>query len=396
MVADRPYVADWATDWDFYGSQYHNDPPSVWAELRERCPVPHTDRYGGAWAAIRYEDVCAAAHDPATFSSRHTGVFEAYEKVVVFPPVNVDPPSHGEFRRLLLPQFGPAAVAALRSRTERVCEELLDAIEGEAHVDAAAAYSSHVPVAVIVAMLGIPEADADTFRSWVHDILEAADSATHIRAMREALAYFRAQVDDRRAEPGDDLISLLVNSEYEGGAVPDRMIAASALVLLLAGIDTVWSVLGAAIHHLASHPDDLRRLQDEPGLLDTAVEAFLRFYAPAMQARCVTRDATLAGTPIDAGAHLMLSFPAANRDPDVFPDADTFVIGRALNRHVAFGVGIHRCIGSNTARMELQVGLEAWIRRVRRFTTDPSHPVAFTTGGGIRGPRSVPLVIDWS
>ncbi len=243
-------------------------------------------------------------------------------------------------------------------------------------------------------MLGVPDADAEVFRGWVHPIVERPDDTeAMVQATRECPAYFRAQLTQRREEPGDDIISLLAHSEIDGAPLLDRTIAAGAYVVLLAGIDTVWTVLGAAILHLARHPEDLRRLQQDPDLLDSAVEEFLRFYAPAELSRLVTRDTELGGKTLRAGEHVLLSFPAASRDPDVFPDADTFVIDRAHNRHVAFGVGIHRCIGSNLARMELHVALAASLRRIPQFTLDLSRPVEMTEGGIVRGPRTVPLTI---
>jgi cytochrome P450 len=186
---------------------------------------------------------------------------------------------------------------------------------------------------------------------------------------------------------------VLARTEIDGAPIPDRTGASAALILLLAGIDTVWTTLGAAILHLAANPADLRRLQEDPGLLHTATEEFLRFYAPADLARLVARDTEFNTTAMRAGEHVMLLYPAANRDPEVFPDADSFVIDRAHNRHVAFGVGIHRCIGSNIARMELQVSLAAWLHRIPHFTVDPSRPIEYTEGGSIRGPRAVPLII---
>ncbi len=184
-------------------------------------------------------------------------------------------------------------------------------------------------------MLDVPDSDAELFRGWVHDIIERPDDiASQVRASRECLAYFRAQLAQRREQPGEDIISLLARSEIEGVPLPDRTIAAAGFVVLVAGIDTVWTTLGAAILHLARHPEDLRRLQHDPDLLDTAIEEFLRFYAPVELSRLVTRDTELGGSTLHAGEHVLLSFPAANRDPEVFPDADTFVIDRAHNRHL--------------------------------------------------------------
>ncbi|MGE0732112.1 MAG: cytochrome P450 [Acidimicrobiia bacterium] len=397
-MVDRPLVSDWTADWDFYGRQYHDDAPAVWQELRDACPFARTERYGGAWVALRYEDVVAAAHDTSTFRSFHTSLEDDYSvNKADFPPLDLNPPEHGPFRRLLLPLFGPRAVEALRPRVEEICASLLDGLDGldgRTEIDAALDYARHVPMSVTATMLGVPDADGDRFRGWVHDIVERPDqTATVAAALREAIGYFRSLVVARREDPGDDLISLLAHSELDGEPLTDRRITSAAVIMMLASLDTVWTTLGAALLHLAEHPDDLRRLRDEPALLEGAVEEFLRFYAPAELSRCVATDVDFAGHRVRAGEHLLLSFPAANRDPAAFPDADRFIIDRAENRHLAFGVGIHRCIGSNVARMELAVALGAWIHRFPHFSIDPSRPVEMTEGGGIRGPRRVPVRI---
>lgn len=395
-MSDRPRVTDWTADWDFGGRQYHEEAIEVWAELRAHCPIAHTGRYGGAWALVRHRDIAAVAHDPATFSSHQHTLHDEYpDNKMAQPPIDMDPPEHTALRRILLPQFGPPAVEALRPHTEQVCEALLDGLAGRRAFDAASEYARHVPLAVIAEMLDIPDIDIDRFGAWVHAIVETPDDLDGmVRAFREAISYFRGQLDRHREEPGDDLISLLVRSEVDGAPLLDRTITATAIVMLLAGMDTVWTVLSAAILHLGRHPDEAQRLRDEPELLDSAIEEFLRFYAPAELSRLVTRDTEVGGVAMRAGEHVLMSFPAANRDPDVFPDPDVFRIDRSPNRHVAFGIGIHRCIGSNLARMQLHVALAAWLRRFPSFTVDPRHPVQLTTGGIIRGPRTVPLVVE--
>lgn len=164
------------------------------------------------------------------------------------------------------------------------------------------------------------------------------------------------------------------------------------LLLLIGGIDTTWSALGSALLHLATHPEDQQRLRSEPELLDTALEEFLRLYAPAEIGRVATTDTQVGGCPVTAGEHVWLSFPAANRDPNVFPEADRFVIDRRENRHLAFGVGIHRCIGSNLARMEMRVALKTWLERVPHFHVPKGATVKWSTGGNVRGPREIPVV----
>ena len=164
------------------------------------------------------------------------------------------------------------------------------------------------------------------------------------------------------------------------------------VLLMVAGIDTTWSAIGASLWHLAQHPDDRRRLASDPSLIPTAVEEFLRAYAPVTMARMVAKDFELEGCPLKKDDWVLLPFPAANRDPGVFPDADRVIIDRAENRHAAFGLGIHRCIGSNLARMELRIALEEWIARYPDFELVDPDAVTWSAGQ-VRGPRTLPVTI---
>lgn len=396
-MAERPVVEDWAEDWDTLGRQYHECAPEVWDELRERCPVAHTNRYHGVWMPVRYEDVFSVAHDPATFSSIHPLLCDdSPDTIVALPPIGTDPPEHTGYRRALLPRFTPIAISRLEPITRSICNGLLDTIVGRTQADAGLDYARHVPTQVTLAMLGLPAEDAEQFCSWVHDIVEIGQSESEpfVRATREILQYFRQQIEHRREHGGDDVVASLVGAEVDGEAIPDRTISAMLMLLIIAGVDTTWNVLGAALLHLATYPEDQARLRTEPALIDTAIEEFLRFYAPAEVPRLATTDCEIAGTYVKAGEHVWLSYPAANRDPAAFLDADQVILDRTHNRHLAFGAGIHRCLGSNLARMELRVALTAWLRRIPTFALKDGAAITWTTGGNIRGPRSIPVV--WS
>ena len=186
------------------------------------------------------------------------------------------------------------------------------------------------------------------------------------------------------------MISQLLAAEVDGEPVSEDLVVGESALLLVAGVDTTWSAIGSALFHLASHPDDRRRLVADPELLPTAIEEILRFYSPVTMGRIATSDTAVGECPVGAGDRVVVNFPAANRDPDEFPDADAFVIDRAKNRHLAFGVGIHRCAGSNLARMELRVAIEEWLAAIPEF--ELADPDAVTWAGGqVRGPRSVPV-----
>jgi len=205
-------------------------------------------------------------------------------------------------------------------------------------------------------------------------------------------AYFAAQMEDHMDNPRDDLTSYLLNVELEGQNLAMEHVFGTMVLILVAGIDTTWSAIGSAIWHLAQNPEDLARLVNEPDLMPVAIEEFLRFYAPVTMARLVKHDMEYQGCPMKEDDWILLGFPAANRDPVAFKDADQFIIDRAENRHVAFGLGIHRCAGSNLARLEMRVALEEFIKRYPRF--DLAEPEAVTWAPGqIRGPRNLPIRI---
>jgi cytochrome P450 len=205
-------------------------------------------------------------------------------------------------------------------------------------------------------------------------------------------AYMDAQIDDHIAHPRDDLTSFLIGAEIGGSKLSREHVRGTMILLMIAGIDTTWSAIGAALWHLARHPADRRRLAGDPGLMGTAVEEFLRAYAPVTMARLVARDFDFHGHQLKEGDWLLLPFPAANRDPSVFENPDAVQLDREKNRHAAFGLGRHRCLGSSLARMELRVALQEWMARYPDF--ELSDPAAVTwSGGQVRGPRTLPVTI---
>jgi cytochrome P450 len=399
----HPPVADWATDFDHTDSEWVADPYPIWDKLRRTCPVAHSDRYGGTWLPVGHEDVAAVAYDTDHFTSRSVVVSEIRPgpddppaPIGLAPPITSDPPFHALARRLLLPAFSPKAIAALEPLTRDLCRELLDATNDRSELDAAVDYARHIPLRVIIGMLGFPQEDADIFRRFVRMVLEDVDQSEEERqeliVAGEIDEYIDARIAEHQAEPRDDLTTFLLEAELDGHKLELDHVRGTMILLMIAGIDTTWSAIGASLWHLAQHPEDLRRLATEPDLMPSAVEEFLRAYAPVTMARLVAQDLEFRGCPMKEGDWLLLPFPSANRDPEVFPDADDVILDRAENRHAAFGLGIHRCLGSNLARMELRVALEEWLRRYPAFELiDPS--VVTWSAGQVRGPRTLPVRI---
>jgi cytochrome P450 len=391
----RPPVTDWSSDFDHLDPRWVEDPFPIWEELRSKCPIAHTERFMGVYLPTRYEDVRAIAYDTEHFSSHRVVVRETMPpQSGGAPPITTDPPKHRGAKNVLLPVFTPEAIDRHTPRARAICRELIDKLAGKASCDAAVDYAQEIPVAVIAHMLGVPEQDGNQFRKWIHELLELGitDDTVLARATEEMTAYFQEQADQRRAAPGDDLISHLINTRIDGNPLSHNHFFGTLRLLLVAGIDTTWSAIGACLWHLATHEADRKRLVAEPGLLSTAVEEFLRAYAPVTMAREVAKETRINGTTFKPGEMVLLSFPAANRDPAVFPDADQVIIDRRENRHAAFGLGIHRCIGSNLARMEIRVALEEWLARIPEFRLAPGAAVTWSEGT-VRGPRRLPLLL---
>jgi cytochrome P450 len=297
-------------------------------------------------------------------------------------------------RGMLLPAFAPRQIAPLESFTRELCRELLARTEGRASFDAATEFAQHIPVRVIVRFLGFPAEDADRFRRFIRLVLEEVDRPAEEREelFAELDGYMDAQIDDHIARPRDDLTSFLIGAEIAGSKLSREHIRGTMILLMIAGIDTTWSAIGASLWHLARHPADRRRLASDPALMGSAVEEFLRAYAPVTMARLVAKDFDFHGHPLKEGDWLLLPFPAANRDPGVFENPGVVQLDRARNRHAAFGLGRHRCLGSNLARMELRVALEEWMARYPDF--ELADPAAVTwSGGQVRGPRTLPVTI---
>lgn len=392
-------VSDWATDFDLLDPEYVVHPERRWAEQRQQCPIAFTERRQRTWLPVRYEDLSAIAHDVEHFSSRDITVVSPFDDPIndVFPvpPISSDPPTHTWARRLLLPAFGPSAIEAMTPITRNLATSLIEEHFSHGHGDAAADYARHIPVRIIAQMLGIPLEDEEIFTGWVVRTLQNGfqniDGA--MDALGEMTAYFAGKVAERRAMASgtrpDDVLTMLIEADT-AEPMTDEHLLGTCFLLLVAGIDTTWSAIASSLWHLATHPDDQRRLRQDPAVIPLAVEEFLRCYSPVTMARYVTADTEYSGCPMKQGDKILMAFPAGNHDPEQFEDADKVIIDRKKNRHFAFGSGIHRCLGSNLARMEIKVAVETFLELVPTF--ELADPDAVTwTGGQVRGPRCVPL-----
>lgn len=370
--------------------------------MREDHPVVW-NTYGddglGYWMLTRYADVLAAFQDPDTFSN-HSIVATDPDPVYRFLPSLVDPPQHIKYRMLLNRWFAPTAVARFAPEITRVADELVAGIAGTGGADYLRAFADRFPVRVFLHAVGLPYDDEDHFVSCVRLMSGSVtgrpeDVERMMRGWAGISGYWKDVLEDRRAHPRDpavDLVTHLLRSTIDDAPLPDEDVLDLMVTLTLGSLDTLASQLGWCMYHLACHWEDRRRIVDDPALVPGAVEEFLRAYPIVGMARKLTRDVSLHGCPMKRDDMVLLSIPAATRDPRQFPAADRVDIARSPNRHIAFGASGHRCLGSHLARAELRTAITAWHRRIPDYRiADGGPPPA---RGGQISLLELPLVWD--
>jgi cytochrome P450 len=386
-----------ADGYDLYSDAFRSDPNVQYAAMRAGCPVAHTDKWGGSYMVAGYDDVRDIARDAERFTSRAIEVAGPLEAAggLYLPPLTSDPPEHKAHRDVLMPYFMPAQVAAMEPMIRAEARRLVAGLAERGGGDVIEDFSQPLTLTVLTSILGVPP--GGQFHDWMIRMIRVGptNQAVRAEAVREIIAYLGTLLDERSAAggEGDDLLSYLTTAEMGGEPLGRKHRIGAAFLVLIAGADTTWSAIGSTMWHLASNPVDRQRLVDDPSLIDTAVEEFLRFYAPVTVGRLAREDVDLHGRCVHAGERVVLPFAAANRDPAVFTDPDDVQVDRRRNRHLTFGSGPHRCLGSNLARLEIKVTLEEWLRVMPDFTMAEGAVVEWS-GGQTRGPERVEFVVQ--
>lgn len=375
----------------------HNDPGlrletvhAEWDELRAECPIGWSEAYGGMWVVTGYPEANEIFHKPEIFSS-HPLIIPPYPQAEKLVPVEIDPPDHLRYRTLVATPFSPRHAEKLEAPLRVLVNRLIDGFIESGECDAYQALARPFPTVMGTTVLGLPEEDAPTFGEWIHKIVHmTADIELAGEAVIECYAYFYDLLEDRRANPRDDVMSLLVEAELDGVKLTEEELMGFCLLFLIASIDTSQKVIGSMLWQLATEPDLRKRLIADPAAIVPAVEEFLRLWAPVCPARRATEDVEVGGVKMKEGDQLLILTGAANRDERGFPAAGEFVIDRPHNRHLAFGTSIHRCLGSHIARVELKVLLEELLRRIPDFELDDSAGVEWSKGQ-VQGIVKVPI-----
>ena len=389
--------------YDPYDYVIDADPHPVWKRLRDEAPVYYNPEHD-FYALSRFDDVLAAHLDPATFSSAHTTVLEMMvpepDPFMTSMMIFMDPPQHTRYRKLVSRAFTPRHMAALELRVRALAGRFLDEFVGAGSFDYVGDFGSRLPVMVISALLGAPEADEEQLREWTDSMLHI-DPGEMMGAqavdIRQAVHdYWQAIIDDRRRTPRDDIMSELMTAELDddGSAryLTDDEVHAFMGLISGAGNETVARFLGWSAIGLDRYPDQRRKLVETPALIPNAVEEILRWEAPSpIQGRWVTSPVTVQDTLLPAGTKVALLTGAANRDERMFDDPDAIDVEREIPRHVAFGYGIHFCLGAALARLEGRIALEETFKRFPTWEVDADRCEMVHTST-VRGYAKVPII----
>jgi cytochrome P450 len=370
-----------------------DDPHPVYRELRENHPVHYLEKRD-LWVVTRYDDIQQMTKDPETWTSREGVVPSGYQ-----PDnpslITIDPPHHTTMRHSVNRAFTPRRIEAMSGRIRELARELADALPAEGEVDIFDRFTDPLPINVMGELLGVDRDQRPMFKRCGDKIVYASlhDRETIRKAEEELTEYIQAIFAERRKEPKDDLISVLMTASEEGDAVAEQDLLGLCFLLLVAGTETTTSALGNAILLLDRYPDARDRLVADPSLVPTAAEEALRYDSPVQGlSRVAKRDVTMHGREIPKGARVHMLWAAANRDPRVFDDPDTFDITRTPNHHLAFGFGLHFCLGASLARMELRIGLEEFLARAPRFRVQRDRLVRLPSDTN-RGFGTIPIEI---
>ena len=393
---ERGEYGDTPSLMDLFSPGFADDPHPAYHRMQAECPVQRAPGvFGGHSVNVsRYEDVMWALRHPEVFSSKDV-VNIGNDMPLI--PLSVDPPDHRKYRRLLDPEFSPTKMAALeeesRALVNRIIDEFVARGECEFHED----FATPLPSTIFLALVGLPQTDLPQFLKWRDDTIRPdATTPEEAQEIREAAghaitAYFETALEEKRRNPDDRLLSRIVTGEVDGRPLTQAELLGTCHLLLLGGLDTVTATLDCMIAYLARHPERRRAVVADPELMNAAIEELLRHQTPVMMVpRILAQDVEMNGVALTAGDGATLLLGAANCDAAEFDSPDDVRLDRESNRHLAFGGGPHRCLGSHLARMELRVAMEEFHKRIPEYQIADGAEIHFSPG--IRQADSLPLV----
>jgi cytochrome P450 len=393
--ATEQSAADRAVN-DLFSQRCADDPHAVYHKVQATCPIHRgPGMFGGHSVHVAsYEDVRWALRHPEVFSSKDVVDLGNDQPLI---PLSVDPPDHAKYRRMLDPEFSPKKMTALEPEARALVNEIIDTFVANGECEFHEDFATPLPSTIFLALVGLPQSDLPDFLRWRDDTIRPQAStneeAEQIRADASHAIndYFIKALEEKRTNPDDRLLTRIVNGEVDGRPLTHREQLGMCHLLLLGGLDTVTATLDCMVTYLAQHPDRRQAVVDNPELMDPAIEEMLRHQTPVMMVpRVIAQDFELGGVQMSAGDSATLMIGAANCDKAEFEQSDEVMLDREANRHLAFGGGPHRCLGSHLARMELRVALEEFHKRIPEYKIADGTEIHFSAG--IRQADNLPLV----
>jgi cytochrome P450 len=381
-VTQRSIPPELVVDFDIHDDGLTPKVYERYAELRRTCPVAWSNSHGGHWVVTRYADIHEVTHCPEIFSNQPVAIPPNLGQDQPLIPLEIDPPEHTSYRQILTPLFSPSRMQAQEPQIRSLVNDLIDGFAARGECDFIEEFARPLPTSVFLGLMGWPQEDAPQLVRWTYDVIEGKPGGTdeesnevRTAAGLEIYTYFAELLDRCYEEPGDDIISQLTRATFDGERELSQFeILNIVFIVMIGGLHTVTGTLGNSIIYLAEHPEQRNRLVENPALTASAVEELLRWESIVAPGRRVTAPVEVNGVHMEPGDRVLLALGSAGRDPEEFASADEVILDRDPNRHLAFGSGPHRCLGSHLARVELNVALEELHRRLPDYELVPEEP----------------------
>ncbi len=378
-----------------FAYEVHEDPYPIYTRLREEAPAYHNPDMG-FWALSRFDDVLEGYRDFETYTSTQGVALEEVGTSSAPSMIGMDPPDQTKLRKLVVRAFNPKRVGALEPRVRALATRLLDRFVEEGACDLIARFAALLPSDVISTLLGAPPEDHQDLRIWTETLMHREDGVSKPppaadEAARSLQGRFAELIQEKRRRPGDDLISALIETELDGRRLDDTEILGFCFLLISGGNETTEKLIANSVHQLARHPEQRAMILADPKRIPAAIEESLRFRSPTQyMVRATTREVAIHGERIPAGEKMVLLIGAANHDPRRYDSPEVFDIGRSMERHLAFGFGVHFCLGARLARLEARVALEEIHRRMPDYEVDEAG-VSVVHAGNVAGLATLPV-----
>jgi len=382
-------------DYDIHAPDVRREAECLWARLRDEPGLARGERYGGYWFAAKYKDMKEALLKHGIFASGAGITLPEAHNRSRHIPAEIDPPLHKGYRAIMQRTLTAEKVSALEPAVERIVRELFDGFAAGSHVEFFGAFARPLPIYVMLEFLGLPREDGAMIDALVVELHTEVATGKITGAARRLTDYAGSVVDRREQSGGgrdDDFVATVIKGEVDGRPLTRDEKINMVRQVLIGAFDTVSLTISSGVWWLAQHPEDAQRLRDTPSLMNSATEEIVRFAsASTYLRRTVTQDSSLGGTPLTSGDKVLLCFGAANRDPTVFSEPDRLVLERPPTNHLGFGLGLHRCVGSHLAKVQLRMAFTELLRRYRDFRLDPQGIIRLSSGLG-QGIIALPLI----